>query len=241
MVRLEKQHHSRSRGWRELSEQEVGRPHFRFHNPYQEGELEFLIQDEYDYGEIALNTATVALTLFTIQKGGSYTPTGGSAFFKNYYHTNLKQAGVLAAPKKHLTKGISISIRNDVNPTDLIFFNYNTFCRFLVGDGDKSYFDGIVHECPASGGVFGGFSGSDSTNIASSYNNGYPMASNMMVLAIDDNDGVGIEQGQPLNFILDPTQVQAGAFSTAASSAVPAGTGIKFHVRLQGIEARGVQ
>jgi hypothetical protein len=241
MVRLEKQHHNRSRGWRPLSEQEVGRPHFRFHNPYQEGELEFLIQAEYDYGEYALDTATVALTLFSIQKGGSYTPTGGSAFFKNTYHTNLKQAGVLAAPKKHLTKGITISVRNDANPTDMILFTYNTQCKFIVGDGDKSYFDGLVHECPASGGVYGGFSGTDSTNIASAYNNGYPQASNMLMLAIDDNDGVGIEQGQTLNFVLDPTQVQAGAFTTATSGVIPIGTGLKFHVRLQGIEARGVQ
>jgi hypothetical protein len=241
MVRTEKQSHNRSRRWRELTEHEVGRPHFRFRNPYQEGELEFLIQAEYDYFEIAIATPVVAQTAFTIQKGGSYTPTGGAAFFKQYYHTNLKQAGVLAAPKKHLTKGISISIRNDVYPTDLILWTYNTFCRFVVGDGDKSYFDGVAAEAPASGGVFGTILGSATqTTGVGAWCNGYPVTSNMLVLAIDDNDGVGIEQGQPLNFIMDPTQVQAGAFTTIAGSTA-GGTGIKGHVRLQGIEARGVQ
>lgn len=234
MGRMEKQNHNRSRGWREVTEHEVGRPHFRFSNPYQEGELEFLIQSEYDYFEIALATATVAQTLFSIQKGGSYTPTGGSAFNKALYHTNLKQAGVLAAPKKHLTKGISISIRPDVYPSDLTLWGYNTLCRFVVGDGDKSYFDGLVQEAPASGGPFG----STTQTSVGAWSNGYPLASNMLILAIDDNDGVGIEQGQPLNFTVDPTQVQAGAFTTASS---PNGTGIKGHVKLQGIEARGVQ
>jgi hypothetical protein len=87
--------------------------------------------------------------------------------------------------------------------------------------------------------VFGVASTTATTTTIASWVNGLPYTKNFNALAIDDNDGVGVEQGQALNFIWDPTQVQGGAFTTAASGT--GGTGIKMHVKLQGILARGVQ
>jgi hypothetical protein len=225
---------TRSRGWRPLSDQEVGRPHFRFKNPYVEGQLEFLVQAVYDYLETALNTQMVSQVAFSIQKGGPYTPTGGTVFNKAFIHTNLLQAGILAAPQKQLVKGIAIVVRSDVYPSDLNLLQYTCQCNFTVGDGEKSYHRGLVAESP--GGV--GPQGSSTQTSVGLWSNGMPYTKNVNILAIDDNDGVGIEEGQNLGFTVDPSQIQGGA-STLANS--PNGTGWKIWIKLLGINARGVQ
>src|SRR4029077_15866498 len=102
----------------EIEEREVGRPKNRMlrNNPIVAGQLEYLVQPIYDFYGVAVATAVTKQQLFAQPIGASYTPSGGAAFIKTLYHTNLVQPGMLDAPKKLLVKAISVIVRGDAAP-----------------------------------------------------------------------------------------------------------------------------
>jgi hypothetical protein len=217
----------------ELDAMEVGRPHFRFKNPVVEGMLELITQSLYDYYEVALATVVTLQRLFTIQEGGAYTPAGGAAFNKNRIHTNLSQAGMLEAPNKHLCRALGVFLHPSTTPNDANRFAANFYLNFLVNR--KSYLEGQLGLHPGGAGVF----------IAGTQNNvgssaiGWPKSDNLYTF--DADKAVQIEQQQNLAVVLDPTQIQAGAFTTDAAAANPIGVGIRAWVHLHGDLARAVQ
>ena len=221
-----------------LSGHEALRPHFKYNNPIVPGVLEVITQGVYDYYEVAAGNAVTSQILFTIPIGGSYTPAGGSAFQKTIYHTFLEQQGQLQAPQKLLVKGLSLYIRQDVAISDLNSFTGNTQVTFNVSG--KDYLNIVAAKLPAGGGTFGSGSIFQTTAANASYTsigNGYPQADAIYQL---EGDGVQIEQQQAFKVTLNPTLVQAGAFTTAAAAGTTFGTGIKVIFTLEGLLSRAV-
>jgi hypothetical protein len=219
--------------FRELDEHEVGRPHFRLRNPIVEGVLEIITQPLYDYYEVALNTAVTAQRCFSIPIGSPYTPAGGAVLTKNRFHTNLKQAGMLSAPDKHLVRAVALAVCGDITPRDLNQFLGRTLLTFWVND--KRYLEQHAGKLPGGG---GGVAFSTQTNIGV-VGNGEPNARNLFTF--DEDKAVQIEQQQAIAVDIDPTLPQGGAFVTDAAAAIPAGTGIRAHIYLEGDLARAVQ
>jgi len=224
---------SRFAHFRELEPWQVARPHFRFRNPVVEGMLELITQAIYDYYEVALATAVTTQRLFSIPIGGAYTPSGGAVFNKNRFHTNLEQAGMLSQPCKHLTRAVAVYFCGDITPNDLNRFLHNTLLTFELTR--KPYLEMQVGKLPGGG---GGWGVSTQNNIGV-LSNGSPDARNLY--CFDEDKAVQIEAGQNFDVILDPLQVQGGAFVTDTAAAVPAGMGIRCHVYLEGDLARQVQ
>lgn len=227
----------------EIEAREVGRPKFRMRNPVVSGMLEIITQHLYDFYAAAVATVVTRQVLFTIPIGGSYTPAGGAAFNKTKVHTNLQQQSQLQAPNKHLTRALGFFLRGDVNPTDLNLFLGNVLARFIVND--KEYAIGLVGKFPGGGGGF--VSATAATTVAAttqsfvSSANGLPDARNLNVM---EHLGVEIEQQQAFQVELDPTLVQAGAFTTIAAAPAAgqfAGTGLNVWANLEGTLARAVQ
>src|ERR1700724_3182550 len=104
---------------RVMDESEIGRPHgkIRLKNIVQ-GQMDARVQPLYDIIQVAVNTAVVQQTLFTIPFGQQFTPTGGAATTKTLYHTNLLNSGSLDAPKKLLVKNIALTNRPDMTVED---------------------------------------------------------------------------------------------------------------------------
>src|SRR6202008_1183642 len=142
-----------------LEEKQVGRPKyvgFR-KNPIVAGQLEYLVQPIYDFYGVAVATQVTKQQLFATAIGTSYTPTGGAAFTKTEYHTNLVQNGMLDAPKKFLVKATAVVLRSDVAPTDLNSFIGTT--QVILTISGKSYWTSLVSKAPAgAGGFYSGFS-----------------------------------------------------------------------------------
>lgn len=226
----------------ELHASDLGRPRLRMRNPIVAGFLEGITQALYDIYAIALNTATVKLTLFSVPQGQTYNFGGVTAFTKTLAHTSQVLAGVLEAPKKHIVRAISVFTEGNMVGNDLEKF-LECFCQFSVNG--KSYQDTIVGRLPAGGGAFAAMMGTfTATNGFSLTANGYPDARNTYTLAYG---GVPIEQQQNFSVVIDPTisNVTAAAFTTANVVAAPgtpiAGTGIFAHVFLDGTLFRAVQ
>jgi hypothetical protein len=221
-----------------LGEREALRPRFKYQNPIVPGVLEVITQGSYDYYEVAAGNPVTAQILFTIAQGGSYTPSGGTAFQKQKYHTSLTQNSQLEAPNKLMVKGISLFIRNDATPSDLNLFLGNTLATFNVNG--KDYLNIVAAKLPAGGGTRSSFTVFQATAAAAAYGsagNGWEEANAIYAL---EGDGVQIEQQQTFKLTLDPTQVQAGAFTTAAAGGTTFGTGIKLIATLEGLLSRAV-
>lgn len=212
---------------REIDPHEVGHPHFRFHNPLVQGQLEFIVQALYDYYEVALNTALTKQILFAVPEGGPYEPAGGATFNKNRIHTNLSMPSSLQSPEKHATMVISVLIRSDAAVADAVAFLFATQVTFTVG-GSKKYFEGLAATAPSGYGAWA------NTGVSG---NGWPAISNQQSLSMTGSDPVDIEQQQAFSVVFDPTQLQGGA---PVMSAAP-GTGLKAWIRLEGQLARAVQ
>jgi hypothetical protein len=248
---------SRFHRCQEITEREVGRPRMSGprKNPLVVGQLEYLVQPIYDFYGVAVATATTLQTLFAQPRGASYTPSGGSAFIKTLYHTNLVQPGMLDAPKKMLVKNVAVVVRPDIAPQDLASFLGNALCTFSVTD--KPYWQSLVQKAPAGSGPFGFYlstqtlaAGGTMANLGA---NGWPSAQNVAPIvedfpqipglaAMQPITGVMIEQQQNFKVDIDPTLTGAAAFTTLA--AAPAtqfvGTGINSHVYLEGVLARAI-
>jgi hypothetical protein len=221
-----------------LSARETTRPRFRHNNPIVPGVLEVITQGSYDYYEVAAGNAVTSQILFTIAQGGSYTPAGGTAFQKQKYHTSLTQNSQLEAPNKLMVKGLSMFVRNDVAASDMNQFGGNTLATFNVNG--KDYLNIVAAKLPAGGGTRSSqnvFQGSAANASYGSCGNGWETANSIYAL---EGDGVQIEQQQTFKVTLDPTQVQAGAFTTAAAAGTTFGTGIKIIFTLEGLLSRAV-
>jgi hypothetical protein len=260
MVKQEKFHSryaSRFDGCREIAEHEVGRPKLRMlrKNPIVAGQLEYLVQPIYDFYAVAVAQAVTKQQLFAQPIGASYTPTGGSAFVKTLYHTNLVQPGMLDAPKKMLVKAVAIVLRSDINPNDLASFSGLTLALLLISG--KDYWTSLVSKCPGGAGAFGSYIGSGTTastaNMANLGSNGWPSAQNVATITdpfpqipgLDSMEpilGQLIEQNQNFALVFDPTITGAAAFTTAAAApgAPFVGTGINSHAYLEGVLARAI-
>lgn len=226
----------------ELHASDLGRPHSRIKNPIMAGYLEGITQALYDVYAVALNTATIKLTMFQVPQGQTYALGGVTSFVKTVGHTSMIQAGVLEAPKKHIVRAISVYVEANTVGNDLEKFNE---CFFQFNVNQKSYQDTIVGRLPAGGGISAAMMGTfGATNGYSLTSNGWPDTRNTYALAYG---GVPIEQQQSFNVVIDPTisNVTAAAFTTANTVSAPgtpiAGTGIFAHVFLDGILFRAVQ
>jgi len=250
-------YHSQFDRCHEIAEREVGRPRLNLlrKNPIVAGQLEYLVQPVFDFYGVAVATAVTKQQLFAQPIGASYTPSGGAAFIKTLYHTNLVQPGMLDAPKKLMVKAVAIVVRSDVAGQDLASWIGLTLAQLTISG--KDYWTSLVSKCPAGAGAFGFYqstqtlaAGGTEMNLGA---NGWPSAQNVasitdpfpQIPGLDPMEpilGQLIEQNQNFAVILDPTISGAAAFSTIA--AAPAtqfvGTGINAHVYLEGVLARAI-
>lgn len=213
---------------RVMDENEVGRPHGRqrLRNIVQ-GQMDARVQPLYDIFQVAVNTAVVQQTLFTIPFGQQFTPTGGAATTKTLYHTNLLNSGSLDAPKKLLVKNISITNRPDMSvaDTNALVGQYVTQFTTL----GKQFWVGHAQKLPSGGGTFASGAATftaPQAQIASC--NGWPSGQNTSPITdgvpdipgyppITPITGVLLEQGQPFQVIVDPTLTGATVYTTANS------------------------
>jgi hypothetical protein len=243
-----------------MEEREVGRPkyvNFR-KNPIVAGQLEYLVQPIFDFYGVAVATLLSKQQLFATAIGSSYTPTGGAAFIKTGYHTNLVQNGMLDAPKKFLVKAPATLVRSDVAVADLnAFVGQTQFDLFISG---KNYWSSVVSKTPAGAGAFASgaaittAAGTSQTSLSGA--NGWPSAQNVasitdpmpQIPGLDQMEpilGQLIEQNQNFSVILDPTITGVAAFTTVAAGPTAGtggvvGTGINAHVYLEGVLARAI-
>jgi hypothetical protein len=243
-----------------LEEKEVGRPRFvNFRsNPIVAGQLEYLVQPIYDFYGVAVATQVTKQQLFATAIGTSYTPSGGAAFTKTEYHTNLVQNGMLDAPKKFLVKAPATIVRSDAAPIDNnAFIGQTQVDRSISG---KLYWQSLVSKTPAGAGGFTSgpaittAAGTSQTSMAVA--NGWPTAQNVasitdpmpQIPGLDPMEpilGQLIEQNQNFAVILDPTITGVAAFTTAAAGPTAGtggivGTGLNVHVYLEGVLARAI-
>jgi hypothetical protein len=237
----------------EIQEREVGRPKLRMlrTNPIVAGQLEYLVQPLFDFYGVAVATAVTKQQLFAQPIGASYTPSGGAAFVKTLYHTNLVQPGMLDAPKKMLVKAIAVILRSDTAPQDLNSFIGTTLAQLFISG--KDYWTALVSKCPAgAGGFWSGVSPTAAT-LGTSSANGWPSAQNVATITdpmpqipgLDPMEpilGQLIEQNQNFSVVLDPTISGVAAFTTlaAAPATIFPGTGINAHVYAEGVLARAI-
>lgn len=237
----------------EITALEVGRPKLKMlrTNPIVAGQLEYIVQPVYDFYGVAVATAVTKQQLFSQPIGASYTPSGGAAFVKTIYHTNLVQPGQLDAPKKHLVKAVAVILRSDVGPQDLNSFIGLTLAQFFVSG--KDYWTALVSKCPAGAGGFWNGTSPTAATQGTSGANGWPSAQNVATITdpmpqipgLDPMEplmGVVVEQNQNFSVVLDPTISGAAAFTTlaAAPATIFPGTGINAHVYLEGVLARAI-
>lgn len=243
-----------------LEEKEVGRPKFvNFRkNPIVAGQLEYLVQPIFDFYGVAVATQLTKQQLFATAIGSSYTPSGGAAFIKTGYHTNLVQNGMLDAPKKYLVKAPATIVRSDVTIGDLSAFVGQT--QFDLTISGKNYWSSVVSKTPAGAGAFASgaaitsAAGTTQTSLAGA--NGWPSAQNVasitdpmpQIPGLDPMEpilGQLIEQNQNFAVILDPTITGVAAPTTQVAGPLVAGggtvgTGINAHVYLEGVLARAI-
>ena len=217
-----------------MGEHELGRPHFKVQNPIVQGMGEAIIQPSYDYYRVVQGNAVTRQLMFTIPQGGQYTPAGGAAFNKTSYHTDLTQAGVLAAPNKLLVRALCGWFKGNIFPTDATSFANDAMVFFQVNQ--KPYLNISFGKLPAGGGVFN--TGTLTTVNATS--NGYPDAANLYLITEGEILGVQIEQQQNFGIDLNPTLTETGVGFTAATTA-NGGFDVIVKMYLEGVLLRAVQ
>ena len=221
----------------------IGFPKHRRKNPIYPGVGYAYHQPYFAYYGATVNTALTEQILFSIAKGGNYTPAGGAQGALTDWHTNLiGQGGILSAPDRHFVKYISLKLREDVLAADAIRFLNDSLVVFFMGSSATEYWRSHGVKVPAAGGVFG-----FSSTIVS---NGMPQVSNQVPFwgpAESNNMGIPgaevIEQGQNFGVTIDPTKVRdaAGLTTYTTATTVAGGMGINAHVYLDGIRFRGTQ
>lgn len=219
---------------------DVLRPRFKFSNPIQTDVGEELVEPLRDYSGTAANTATALQVLFSTAIGGQYTPTGGTAFKKTRYHTNLKNSGQLPNPDMFLFQGASVTLDPRTTPSDMAKFLFQMLITFKIGDKDIRYVELQPIFLPSAGGIF---VGGTPANSAYTTANGWPSAANFYRLGETEQEGAQlITQGESFSMDEDPTQTDQGAFTTDAVGANPPSTvALRVLYLLWGARTRGVQ
>jgi hypothetical protein len=212
-----------------MDEHEVGRPHgrMRLRNIVQ-GQMDARVQPLYDVVQVAVNTAVVQQTLFTIPFGQQFTPTGGAATTKTLYHTNLLNSGSLDAPKKLLVKNVSLMNRPDMSIADTNALVGQYVVQFTTLG--KQFWVGHGQKLPGGAGAFAsGVATFTAPQAQVSSANGWPSGQNTAPITdavpdipgyppITPITGVLLEQGQPFQVIVDPTLTGATVYTTANST-----------------------
>jgi hypothetical protein len=242
----------------EIAEREVGRPklHMLRKNPIVAGQLEYLVQPVYDFYGVAVATALTKQQMFSQPIGAAYTPSGGAAFVKTLYHTNLVQPGMLDAPKKLLVKAVAIVVRSDIAVIDANAFLGTSLAQLLISG--KDYWTSLVSKCPAGAGAFMSAWQNTQTLAAGGTNtgstsNGWPSAQNVATItdpmpqipgldAMEPILGQLIEQNQNFSVTIDPTISGVAAYTTIAAAPTTqyVGTGVNAHCYLEGVLARAI-
>lgn len=233
-----------------LLPEEVGRPHLRRSNPIYAGALEGITQALYDIYAVANGgTALPQLNLFSNPVGQTY-GFGGLSFTKTLNHTNLYQAGMLAAPDKHIVRAISIFAmgvpaasggNSLIHPLDQSQYN-SVFAQFQVNR--KSYQDSIVGRLPAGGGIQiqGALAIYDQAAATvdgfQSATNGWPTRDDTYGLAYG---GVPLEQAQNFTVVINPLLSNATLSTVTGTVGGIPGEGILSWVFLDGTLFRAVQ
>lgn len=208
-----------------MDESEVGRPHGRRRvKNIVQGQMDARVQPIYDIIQVAANTAVVYAQLFTIPFGQQFTPTGGAATTKTYYHTNMKASGALPSPEKFLVKNIGIMVRPDMTVLDTNALVGQFVAKFnTLG---KDFWVGHAQRLPSGSGVFAsGAASFTSPQAQISTANGWPSGQNTAPITdpvpdipgyppITPITGVLLEQAQPFEFSLDPTLTGATVYTT---------------------------
>lgn len=213
---------------------DIGRPHFRHRNPIVQGMGEAIIQPSYDYYRVVQGNATTRQLLFTIPKGGQYTPAGGTAFSKTSYHTDFALQGVLKAPDKLLVRALAGWYHPSIFPTDAAIFADNAMVYFSVND--KPYLTIAFGKLPAGGGIFV----TGSLTAVNGTSNGYPHAANLYTITEGEILGVQIEQQQNVGLTIDPTLTQTGVGATLTTTA-NGGVDLIVKMYLEGVLLRAIQ
>jgi len=213
---------------RVMDESEIGRPHGKIRLKNIQGQMDARVQPLYDIVQVAVNTAVVQQTLFTIPFGQQFTPTGGAATTKTLYHTNLLNSGSLDAPKKLLVKNIALTNRPDMSIADVnaligqYVLQFTTLGKqFMVAHGQK--FPGGAGTFASGGATF------TAPQAQFGAANGWPSGNNTAPITdavpdipgyppITPITGVLLEQSQPFQIILDPTLTGATVYTTANST-----------------------
>lgn len=210
---------------------DIGRPKYRRSNPIIEGKLYQFRQPIYDCFMATVNTLLVAQVLFSIPRGQQYTPTGGTAFNKAFWHTNMEQGRLLPSPQKFFAKAISLSIDPLTLAADAARFLNDTLLTFNISE--RPYLRVQAQKVPGGGGAWAG-------GGSAFVQNGWPVRDNQFAFVGDL--GETIEQQQPFDVTLDPTQVRKADATTTLTTATAGngGIGINAFVHLDGLLNREV-
>jgi hypothetical protein len=256
------------RNFHEVDESELGRPHVRRRNPILQANmpastqdpsgmplltLDIIRQNLYTFYQVEVATKLAKQAIFAVGQNGFYTPIGGTQFQLTDLHTNLLTgaSGGLANPQRFMIRGLARYVREDVSPSDLVFWNFSTFVQLQIGDTKKPYFEGQLIQIPQPN-AFNGYGYPGSTLAGSWSTTGWPVADNYYELLADGlidpttnlfikDAGITIDQGQFFALILDPT-LTSGAFpiyTTLGSEA--GGFGINAYFHLVGVLGRSAQ
>jgi hypothetical protein len=226
---------------------ELGRPRWTHANPQMADEAEVIYEPLRDLLITYTGTALGSQGAYAIPINGSYTPLGSTtAYQKSRYDTNLKQAGQLPNPNKFQVEGMTVQLHPNVMPLDAKAWATQMLITFTIGDNDKRYVEGQPLFIPGAGGLH--ISGQTQFATAQdsflqSVSNGWPINRNVRILGEDLASGAQIiEQGQTFGVTEDPTQDHYNsAYTTAATTTKPPGTGIMSFYALWGHWLRGVQ
>mgnify|MGYP001572491609 CR=1 FL=1 len=225
-----------------LNSGEVGFPKRRLRNPIFPNQVYAYHQPLFGYYGAVQAAALAEQVVFSIARGGLYTPVGGTAGSLTDWHTNLiGQGGILPNPDRHFVKYISLKLRENVLAADAIRFLNDSLVVFFMGSTAVEYWRSHAVKVPAGAGVFG-FS-------SAIIQNGMPEISNQVPFwgPADPQFGIAgaeiIEQGQNFGVTIDPTKVRDNAGNTTYTLATTAngGVGVDVHVYLDGIRVRGTQ
>lgn len=247
----------------ELEAHEIGRPHFRMQNPLAGGLGDFVVQPIWDGYFVAVATATVQQTLFSIPMGNQFTITGGATFTKTRQTTSMVKSSELPAPERLLVRGLTAFTDNTMNQGDVAKLASQTYLNFFIST--KSFFEiGVLGKLPAGGGAWAQqFGATAATTIIGVTGMGMPSEHQGFSLCdqgaagfsptgdpdeikastFPQIDGVLITQQQNFGVVVDPTlaaHIAAAGFTTAASGAVPPGIGVNLWIYLQGNHVRAV-
>ena len=219
---------------RSITGLDVGRPLPKLKNAGVGGGLQSVKWEEYDCYQVAPATLLTKQVLFSVPFGQTYTPAGGAAVTKTFWHTTLTANGQLVNPERLLVYAAALGIINPVSPNDLGNFLGIILVTWTISG--KPYLQIHGNRLPSGGGPFI----SVGTAALGSGNSGVPRSDNLYTFGSALAQWIG--QSQPFNVTIDPTlgattKVTAG-YTTDAAAATPPGSGIAAFFYLGGYKVR---